>query len=125
MKILIVDDARVTRRIIIRSLSDAGFDPDDFIETTNGKEALDVMSKQIDDIVLVIIDLNMPDMDGFQLLDLMEQNGSLPKTSVLIISGTVDSTVLTKLKAFNIKGILKKPFTAAKLVDYVERIFND
>ena len=64
-KVLSVDDSGVMRRIIGRTVDVLGYG---FLEAANGLEALDVIAKNHDDIALIILDVNMPEMDGFELL---------------------------------------------------------
>ena len=64
-KVLSVDDSGVMRRIIGRMVDVLGYG---FLEASNGVEALDVITKNHADIALVILDVNMPEMDGFEVL---------------------------------------------------------
>ncbi len=64
-KVLSVDDSGVMRRIIGRTVDVLGYG---FLEASNGVEALDVITKNHADIALVILDVNMPEMDGFEVL---------------------------------------------------------
>ncbi len=66
MKILIADDSRVMRQIVIRTLRQAGYDGHELIEAGNGAEALDLVQSQAPDLVLS--DWNMPEMTGIELL---------------------------------------------------------
>jgi two-component system, chemotaxis family, chemotaxis protein CheY len=64
-KVLSVDDSGVMRRIIGRTVDVLGYG---FLEASNGLEALEVIAKNHEDIALIILDVNMPEMDGFELL---------------------------------------------------------
>jgi two-component system chemotaxis response regulator CheY len=64
-KVLSVDDSGVMRRIIGRTVDVLGYG---FLEASNGLEALDVIAKNHEEIALIILDVNMPEMDGFELL---------------------------------------------------------
>ena len=66
MKILIADDSRVMRQIVVRTLRQAGFGDHDLIEASNGREALDMANGEKPD--LVISDWNMPEMTGVEVL---------------------------------------------------------
>jgi two-component system chemotaxis response regulator CheY len=64
-KVLSVDDSGVMRRIIGRTVDVLGYG---FLEAANGLEALEVIARNHEDIALIILDVNMPEMDGFELL---------------------------------------------------------
>ena len=67
-KILIVDDSSTMRRIIKNVLKKLGFNPNDFLEAENGKVALDIWNEQKDNIDLILLDWNMPEMNGYDFL---------------------------------------------------------
>jgi len=67
-KILIVDDSSTMRRIIKNVLKKLGFDPNNFIEAENGKVAWEIWQKEKDNIDLILLDWNMPEMNGYDFL---------------------------------------------------------
>ena len=67
-KILIVDDSSTMRRIIKNVLKKLGFNPNDFIEAENGKVAWEIWQKEKDNIDLILLDWNMPEMNGYDFL---------------------------------------------------------
>ena len=73
MRILIADDSRVMRRIVVRTLRQAGYDWD-VIEASDGAEALEVALREDPDLVLS--DWNMPEMTGIEMLRNLRANGS-------------------------------------------------
>jgi two-component system chemotaxis response regulator CheY len=74
VRILIVDDSRVMRNIVTRTLRQAGLGDHDFVEAGNGLEALEVISSVAPD--LVISDWNMPEMNGLELLQKLRASGN-------------------------------------------------
>ena len=82
--VLIVDDSMFARGIIKRSLEICGLDDAEFYEAGNGLEALDILgSRKID---LVFTDLNMPDMNGEELLDQINHNFAFLDIPVVVIT---------------------------------------
>ena len=70
-RILIVDDSEMNRDM----LSDMLSDDYDIVEAANGEEALSILKEQVYDIDLVLLDIIMPAVDGFGVLDVMKQIG--------------------------------------------------
>ena len=73
MRILIVDDSKAMRMIVVRTLRQAGFSGHEIVEATNGQEALDSVSTNGPDLVLS--DWNMPEMTGIELLTRLRDTG--------------------------------------------------
>ncbi|NPA11916.1 MAG: response regulator [Epsilonproteobacteria bacterium] len=67
-KIMIVDDSSTMRRIIKNTLSKLGFDKDTLIEAADGMEAWEIWQKEGDNIDLILLDWNMPNMNGYEFL---------------------------------------------------------
>ena len=74
MKILVADDSRVMRQIVIRTLRQAGYDGHDVVEAENGRDALDKVGSEQPDLVLS--DWNMPEMTGIECLRALRSSGS-------------------------------------------------
>ena len=74
MKILVADDSRVMRQIVIRTLRQAGYDDHDIVEAEDGRDALDKVGAEQPDLVLS--DWNMPNMTGIECLQALRSSGS-------------------------------------------------
>ena len=77
MKVLVVDDSKAMRMIVIRTLRQAGFRDIALSEASNGAEALQVIESTPPDLVLS--DWNMPEVNGIQLLQRLRENGKTVK----------------------------------------------
>lgn len=84
LSVLIVDDSSTIRLIVRRCLEQGELGLTDVWEAGNGEEALEVLARQAVDVVLS--DINMPKMDGFQLLTAMKQNERWKTIPVLMIT---------------------------------------
>jgi len=108
MKILVVDDSRAMRRIVARTIRQAGFEGHEIVEAENGKEALDVVKAQKPDLILS--DWHMPEMTGIEFLAAMNAEG------LEIPFGFVTSESTKEMVDLATEGgamfLLAKPFTA-------------
>ena len=114
-----VDDSKIIRNFVKRI-----FDEKYGVATAkDGQEAIDIIkvNQDNDNIVAILLDLNMPRVDGFKVLEYMQENSLFNKMPVSIISG--DSSKETIDKAFNyqIIDMLGKPFTDADVKRVVEK----
>ena len=107
-KILIVDDNITNLDILVELL-----DQYDVLEATNGKDALEIL--KLEQVDLMILDVVMPDMDGFELCNIIKQDPRSKNTPVIFITGKVDDQSITK--GFELGGVdyITKPFNAAEI----------
>ena len=117
--ILVVDDSSIIRNFVKRIFSDKY----EVGTAMDGQEAIDILeaNKDNDFIETILLDLNMPRVDGFAVLDYMQENNLLSKFPVSIISG--DSSKETIDKAFNyqIVDMLSKPFNEQSVKSVIEK----
>jgi two-component system cell cycle sensor histidine kinase/response regulator CckA len=110
--ILVVDDDRVIRTLVGASLEHAGYT---VLVAADGVEGVSVFKQHQSDIALLITDVMMPNMNGFDLADcLLELDSQLP---VIFISGNMQH-------ADRGHGCIAKPFTCAALVSRVHQALN-
>ncbi len=108
--VLLVDDSSTMRKIVGRSLRQAGIDFDNIYEASDGQEALDLLEKESVDIVLS--DINMPNMDGISFLREKATRDNIKGIPVLMISTETGEDIIGEAKSLGAVGALKKPFTA-------------
>jgi len=107
MKILIADDSRVMRQIVVRTLRQAGFGDHDLIEASNGREALDMAKAENPDLILS--DWNMPEMNGIDLLAALRSAGSTVPFGFVTSEGSPD--MRARASAGGALFLIAKPFT--------------
>ena len=107
--VLIVDDSSSMRAVIKKVISISGFKIDQCLEAGNGKEALEALTDNWVDVI--VSDINMPEMNGFELLKSLKEDNLLKDIPVILI--TTESSEARMQDAFNLgaKGFIKKPFT--------------
>lgn len=117
IKALIVDDSSVMRKIVERSLRQAGVELESVSEAANGAEALAAL--QIAAVDLILCDINMPVMDG---LEFVSQIGTVESAKgvpiVMITTEGSESRVVQALSA-GARGYIRKPFTPDQVKDHV------
>ena len=117
--ILVADDSEVIR-IFVKKIFDADYQLE---FAKNGEEALKVIRDHEDDnrIKAILLDLNMPKVSGFSVLDYMTQSNLLEKMPVTIISGDSSSEAINRAFEYPIVDMINKPFSEAKIKDAVEK----
>ena len=106
--VLIVDDSRSMRAVIKKTISMSGFKMDQCVEAGNGREALDVLAKAWVDVI--ISDINMPEMDGLELLEELKKDGLLKAIPVIVISTEGSEKRIRDAYDLGARGFIKKPF---------------
>lgn len=107
MQILIVDDSKAMRMIVIRTLKQSGLSGYRTIEASNGAEALQMIASQPVD--LVISDWNMPEMKGIELLKQLRESGR--KTAFGFVTSESGAAVREEAMAAGAAFLVVKPFT--------------
>ncbi|SEA62397.1 two-component system, chemotaxis family, response regulator CheY [Desulfuromusa kysingii] len=107
--VLIVDDSNTMRKIVSRSLRQAGIDFDQILEAADGQEALDVLGANKVDVVLS--DINMPNMTGLEFLKAKAEDDAIKDIPVVMISTETGADIIDEAKSYGAKGAIKKPFT--------------
>ena len=107
MKILVTDDSRVMRQIVIRTLRQAGYDDHEIIQAEDGREALQMVGSEKPDLVLS--DWNMPEMSGIECLQALRASGSQVPFGFVTSEGSPEM----REKAANAGALflIAKPFT--------------
>ena len=104
-KILVVDDSDIIRNLLKKMFNDEY----EIITADDGQESLDIISKN-NDLFGVLLDLNMPNVNGFAVLDYFKQNSLFSKIPVAIITGDDSKETIEKAFTYTIVDVLSKPF---------------
>ncbi len=114
-RLLYVDDEESLRTLVQSHLSLEGFD----VETAaNGHQAVTILQKQQFDLVL--LDLRMPDGDGFEVLRFLNERGS--QVPVIVLTGVDDVSIASECVKLGAADYLTKPYNFHELIDSVERV---
>ena len=110
-RVLIVDDEKDVRDILFTVLQQRGIQADC---ATNGREALDLIAQH--PYVVVVLDLMMPEVDGFEVLDTLRAAGTMP---VVLVLTAADQGLIDRLDASLIHGLIRKPFDPIEIADVI------
>ncbi|MBY0355127.1 MAG: response regulator [Rickettsiales bacterium] len=116
-KALTVDDSRTMREMVAFSLKSAGFE---VMEAEDGRDALKVLGASKVDVI--ITDLNMPNMDGIELIRALRADSVHKFTPILMLTTESDGTKKTQGKEAGATGWLVKPFNPEKLIETVRKV---
>jgi len=117
LRVLIVDDSSVMRKIVERSLRQAGLDLGEVLEAGNGAEALAEVNKGKFDLILS--DINMPAMDGLEFLKNLAKVESAKGTPVVMITTEGSEARVVEALSVGAKGYIRKPFTPEQVKERV------
>ena len=126
--LLIVDDDMITRNLLKKIF----IDQYNIVMATNGEEAIGIlednsnrnMFESRDNIVGIFLDLVMPKMDGFGVLDYLNRNNYLSKIPVAIISGDYSKETRDRVYGYHIADMLEKPFNTEIIKHRVNNLVN-
>jgi two-component system chemotaxis response regulator CheY len=120
--ILIVDDSPAMRRVVHRVVGLSGVDIGKYLEAGDGREALAVLRSEWVDIVLT--DINMPEMNGEELLLAMREDSTLATIPVVVVSTDQSQARITQMMTSGANGYISKPFMPADLCSEMHRLLG-
>lgn len=120
--LLIVDDSRMMRVMIRRTLDMSQLQYDRIYEAENGIEALARMGEV--EINCVVLDINMPLMNGLQLVRRMRDDARLSAIPVLVASTEGSDERIAELKQYGVVGFVRKPFSPEQIHALLEPILG-
>ena len=107
-KILLVDDSKMNRMMLTEILGDSYH----ILEAENGRECLEKLQAEAGNIALVLLDINMPVMDGFEVLKAMNANHTIEDTPVIMISSEDSDAAIRRSYELGASDYVNRPFDA-------------
>ena len=108
MKVMLVDDSSTMRRIQGKVLAQLGFDT--VIEAGDGQEGFEVLSKN-SDVKFMLLDINMPKMNGIELLKKIRATPELKDVKVIMCSSEAEKNTIVDVLKAGANNYIVKPFT--------------
>jgi two-component system, chemotaxis family, chemotaxis protein CheY len=118
MKILVVEDSRAMRMILVRTLRQAGFGGHDVLESESAREALGMIETEEPDLILS--DWNMPGMTGIDFLATLRSRGDA--TPFCFITSEGSDEIRERASAAGAFGLIAKPFTVEAFLDVLSPV---
>lgn len=122
LNVLIVDDSPAMRSFIRRALQMSGLEITQCLEASQGAEALSILRKNWIDIVLT--DINMPEMNGEQLMRNVESDELLRSIPVIVVSTDASDQRIRQMYELGAKSYVRKPFAPETIRTEIERILE-
>ena len=111
-KILAVDDSLVMQRILSQAIETLGYEP---MQASNGEEALSRLAQNVDDVALVLLDWNMPVMNGLETLRAIQADSRLAAVPVMMVTTECEKQSVVEAIKAGAKHYLTKPFSTQDL----------
>ena len=118
IKIMVVDDTSVSRALIVDALDQMGIRG--VVIAKDGAAALQALIAQ--PVHLVISDMNMPGLDGLELLKRLRETKNTARIGFILITGSADKTLIERGRQFALNNYVTKPFTVAQLRGAIEAV---
>lgn len=115
--VLVIDDQQSMRSIIGQMLKDKGYQ----VTTANdGEEGLNLFNQNPESFSLVLADVNLPKIDGFEFLKKVKSDH--PKTPVILLTGVNEDVAKFMGKEYKADGVIKKPFKVEETLEVIEKV---
>ncbi len=118
-RVLICDDDPVILRLLQVNLELEGFE---VLLAHHGEEALEIAEREADDLDLVILDIMMPRLDGYEACEKLKENEKTRDIPVIFLSARAQQSDIERGKSFGVAEYLTKPFDPMELLQVVERL---
>ncbi len=121
MKILIVDDSALDRKLLIRMLMKAGV-TQEILQAEDGEQALDVLANEYQNICLLLLDWQMPKMNGIELMAGMMKVSLLSTIPIIMVtaSSSEDNKILAREINPKLAGYVVKPYKAEDIIAVIK-----
>jgi two-component system chemotaxis response regulator CheY len=117
LNVLIVDDSAAIRKILVRVLAQTDLPIKQVHEANDGSEALKIVESN--DVSLILSDINMPNIDGIELLTQLRNTPKWKQLSVIMITTEGSQAKVMEAVQLGAKGYVRKPFTAEQIKEKV------
>lgn len=118
-KALVVDDSRAMRMILAKTLTEAGFE---VAQAANGRDALEIMEREGNSIGLLLLDWNMPEVSGIEVLEHLRARRVYDSVRVVMVTTETEIEQMTRALEAGADEYVMKPFTREAVEDKLRLI---
>jgi two-component system chemotaxis response regulator CheY len=118
-KVLIIDDSRSIRMILKRMMTELGFQ---VLEAENGQVGLNVLAEQSSDIAFIMVDWNMPEMNGLELIRAVRANPDYSDIWIVMVTSESEASHVTTALEDGADEYVMKPFDKGIITDKLEML---
>lgn len=122
LSVMIVDDSRAMRKFMRRVIDLSGFGATEYLEAADGREALDLLRGR--PAGLILTDINMPVMNGEQLVERLREDPELSRIPVIVVSTDATDHRIHRMLRLGARGYVTKPFQPEQLREEMERVLE-
>ena len=116
-RILTIDDSKTMRDMLKLTLAHHGFD---VIQAVDGEDGIGVLAHE--DVDVVITDINMPKMDGYQVIEHLRKDRKYDDTPILVLTTESDRDKKERARGLGATGFIVKPFNPVSLIDAIHKV---
>jgi two-component system, chemotaxis family, chemotaxis protein CheY len=116
-RILTIDDSKTIRDMLMLTLAGAGFE---VVQAVDGQDGLDVLDREEFDVV--ITDINMPRMDGYEVIRQMRSNSAHKTTPILVLTTESEADKKNMARVAGATGWMVKPFDPDRLIETINKV---
>jgi two-component system chemotaxis response regulator CheY len=118
-RILTIDDSKTIRDMLMLTLAEAGFD---VIQAVDGQDGLDVLAREKAEVDVIITDINMPRMDGYEVIRNLRRDPTYKSKPILVLTTESDGDKKNLAREAGATGWMVKPFDPERLVATVRKV---
>jgi len=122
VKIMTVDDSLTMRRILTRVIDKLGHET---LEAGDGNEALEALAGGADDVALILLDRNMPNLDGMETLKALKADATLQQIPVIMVTTETERASVVEAIQAGACQYVAKPFDEDTLVAKIRKVLDD
>ncbi len=111
---MVVDDSRAMRMLLSKTLTQSGFS---VVQAADGKQGLEMLAREGQDIGLVLVDWNMPEMDGLQFVQNVRSQASLAGVRLMMVTTETEIEQMARALEAGADEYIMKPFTPEVIQD--------
>ncbi len=117
----LIDDSKVMRSILRKSILMCNYQVEEFVEAENGADGYDVLSQRGTNVDIAFLDLHMPGMGGLDMLKKLRSDG-VDTAPIVIVSTSADMEMQKACMALGAVGFIRKPFTPQDVGTLMEKV---